>query len=181
MKRRLELSHEASKRSIRNAGNLIFSWSNMWDHEKIVETALDELSTTALDEVSTTRDETTSKLGMNNTFTDDERYPMNQTMDDAKAMQRKSGTEVTLTDLIMHKVVNKSADYCNGCQDVTGAIYNLTYITKAKDMLYYLKYLPQNVIDIPHRHDCLVQNTLKFIPLFHNGLSRYCRITYPLR
>ena len=164
MKRRLELSHEASKGIIRNAGNLIYSWSNMWDHEKIVETALvDELSTTALDEVSTTRDETTSKLGMNNTIKDDERYPMNQTMDDAKAMQLKIGKEFTLTDLIMHKFMNKSAEYCNGCQDVIGAIYNLTYITKAKDMLYHLKYLPQNFIDIPHRNDCLVENTLKFI------------------
>ena len=137
----------------------------MWDHEKIAETAIvDELSTTAaLDEVSTTRDETTSKLSMNNTFKDDERYPMNQTMDDAKAMQLKIGKEFTLTDLIMHKVVNKSAEYYNGCQDVIGAIYNLTYITKAKDMLYHLKYLPQKFVDIPHRNDCLVENTLKFI------------------
>ena len=90
----------------------IFSWSNMWDHEKSAETALvDELSTTAaLDEVSTTRDETTSKLGMNNTIKDDERYPMNQTMDDAKAMQLTIGKEFTLTDLIMPKLVNKSAE-----------------------------------------------------------------------
>ena len=65
-----------------------------------------------------------------------------------------------------HKLVNKSAKYCNGCQDVTGAIYNLTYITKEKDMLYHLKYLSQNFTDVPHRNDCLVENTLKVI--LHN-------------
>ena len=63
----------------------------------------------------------------------------------------------------MHTLVNKSAEHCNGCQDVIGAIYDLTYITKEKDMLYHLKYLSHNFTDVPHRNDCLVKNMLKFI------------------
>ena len=157
MKKRLELSHESAIGIIRNARNLIDSWSNMWDHEKIMETALDDVATTR-DHISDNPD-----LNNSNPFKDDERYPMNQTMSDDKAMQLKIGKEFTLTDLIMHKLVNKSAEYCNGCQDVIGAIYNLTYITKEKDMLYHLKYLSQNFTDVPHRNDCLVENTLKFI------------------
>ena len=52
---------------------------------------------------------------MNNTFKDNERYPMNQTMSDVKAMQLKIGKEFTLTDLIMHKLVNKSAESMMVC------------------------------------------------------------------
>ena len=58
MKKRLELSHESALGIIRNARNLIESWSNMWDHEKIMETALDD--------VATTRDHISDNPDMNN-------------------------------------------------------------------------------------------------------------------
>ena len=65
---------------------------------------------TALDDVATTRDHISDNPDMNNSnaFKDDERYPMNQTMSDDKAMQLKSGKDITLTDLIMHKVEDQS-------------------------------------------------------------------------
>ena len=56
---------------------------------------------TALDDVATTRDHISFNPDMNNNnaFKDDERYPMNQTMSDDKAMQLKIGKEFGVRSL----------------------------------------------------------------------------------
>ena len=116
MKKRFELPHESTKGLIRNTQSLMDSWTNMWTHEKEQTSSMKEYITT--ENVQTMKKDqsiqTDSYMKNSNTFKDDDRYPMHLTMSDDQAMQLNLDHKFTLTDLIIHKLGNESAEYCNG-------------------------------------------------------------------
>ena len=163
MKKRFDLSNESTKGFIRNTRNLMDSWTNMWDqdhHGKEQTNAVKEPAITVKDQST----QTSPHMKNNNTFKDDDVYPMHLTRSDDEAMQWRTDHKFTIKDLIIHKLANKSAEYCNGCQDVVGAIYNIEWMTNTHydGVIHHLKYLSRNFSDVPHRSDCLVENRLKF-------------------